>query len=65
MPGGFFADVHHVFALLNHTIKCRNGFLHNPLQPIELDSFVDLVFQDFIVVLIDVIDYHCPFYMEN
>ena len=27
------------------------------------DSFVALVSQDLIVVLSDVIEYHCPFYM--
>ena len=47
---------------LNHTLKCRHGFLHDPLQPVELDNFVALVSQYLIVVLSDAIEYNCPFY---
>ena len=46
---------------LDHTPKFRHGFLHAPLQPMEIDSFVVLIFQDLIVVLSDVIEYHCTF----
>ena len=35
-----------------------HSFLHDPLQSMELDSFVALVLQYLIVVPSDVIDYH-------
>ena len=47
---------------LNHTLKCRHGFLHTPLQAMELQIFVALVSQDVIVLLSDVIEYQCPLY---
>ena len=46
---------------LNHNLKYRNGFLHYPLHPMELDSFIDIFFQDIIVVLRNVVEYHCLF----
>ena len=48
---------------LNHTPEFRHGFLHNPLQPMEIDSFVDIVLQDIIVILSNLIEYHCSLYM--
>ena len=52
------------FLHLNHTLKCVHGFLLAPLHPMELEIFIDLVFQDLIVVLSDVIEYHYLLYME-
>ena len=31
---------------LNHTLKFRHGFLHDTIQPMELDSFVSIISQD-------------------
>ena len=38
---------------LNHNLECRHGFIHAPLQYMELDSFIALVLQELIVVLSD------------
>ena len=46
----------------NHIMKCIHGLLHDSLHPMELDSFVTLVYQDLIVVLSDVNNYNCPLY---
>ena len=47
---------------LHHTLECIHHFLHAPLQPMELDSFFALVYQDLIFVLSGVIEYQCLFY---
>ena len=46
----------------NFTLICRNGFLRDSLQPMELNSFVDIVSQDLIFVLSYLIEYNCPLY---
>ena len=43
---------------INHTLKCGQGFLHDTLKLTELGSFVSLGFQELIVVLSDIIEYH-------
>ena len=47
---------------LDYTMECTHKFVCATLQYMELDSFVSLVLQYLIVVLSDVIEYHCPFY---
>ena len=44
-----------LFLLLDHTLQCRHSFLHTPLQPMELESFFAPIFQDLIVILVDII----------
>ena len=46
---------------LDHTMECRHGFIRDPLESMELGSFIALVFQDLISVLSDVIEYNCKF----
>ena len=48
--------------LIERTLKCNHGLLHDILQYMKLDSFVDIVFQDLVFVLSDVIDCHCTLY---
>ena len=47
---------------LDHTMECRHGFLHSPLQPMDRDSLITLVFHGIIVVLSYVTEYHCMLY---
>ena len=60
--GAFFLRYTILFLCLNHTLKCRHEFLYAPLQPMEPESFIDLVSRDLIVILSDVIEYHYPLY---
>ena len=48
----------------NHSLECRHRFLYTTIQPMDLDSFVALVFQDRILILSDAIEYHCLFYTK-
>ena len=62
MPWGVFLRSTILLLRLKHTLKSRQGFLHTPLHPMELDSFVTIVFQNPVVALSDVIKYNCPLY---
>ena len=63
LPGGAFSGVHHSVALTQpHSVIYIHNFLCAPLQPMELGIFFALAIQNLIVVLSDVIEYHCPVY---
>ena len=55
LPGVIFLRYTIALLRLNYALKYRHSFPHALLQPMELESFVDLVSQDLIVVLSDVI----------